>query len=220
MKKKIILCIAAALLISTTPAFSYLIEKEDVHRIENIGMNLLVKNNINKRITFGFTDLKDFSAFPSSIEPDIYKDYNLHNNREVTIPINIYPKLTSDDEVAAIMAHEIAQGIHSYKGIMNGQIMISKNGTFPLNYWAKKNELQFDRDAVDYLAGAGYNPVALITAYSKTLPEVRGTFFLRHNKAAKRINNIYNYIKTNYPKYLENNRFTSSVYYKRYISNL
>lgn len=200
--------------------FAAVIEKSDVYRIENIGVNLLVKNKIDKRIIFGLTTMKDYTIYPVSTDSSLYKDYNLHNNREVTISINEYQKLTSDDEVAAIIAHDIAQGIHSYTGIMNGQLMITKNGAFPFNYWAKKNELDFDRQAVDYLVNAGYNPVAIITAYSKVLPDVRGTFWSRHNKADKRMNNIYNYIKTAYPQYLGRNEFTNTVYYKRFISSL
>ncbi len=220
MNKKIIILVLAFLLINLSPVFAGIIDKSDVYRIEKIGINLLVKNHIDKRIIFGLTTIKDYTIYPVSTDTSIYKDYNLHNNREVTISINEYQKLTSDDEVAAIIAHDIAQGIHSYTGVMNGQLMITKNGAFPFNYWAKKNELDFDRQAVDYLANAGYNPVAIITAYSKVLPDVRGTFWSRHNKADKRMNNIYNYIKTAYPQYLGKNEFTNTIYYKRFISSL
>lgn len=220
MNKKNIILVLAFLLINLSPVFAGIIDKSDVYRIEKIGINLLVKNHIDKRIIFGLTTIKDYTIYPVSTDTSIYKDYNLHNNREVTISINEYQKLTSDDEVAAIIAHDIAQGIHSYTGVMNGQLMITKNGAFPFNYWAKKNELDFDRQAVDYLANAGYNPVAIITAYSKVLPDVRGTFWSRHNKADKRMNNIYNYIKTAYPQYLGKNEFTNTIYYKRFISSL
>ena len=220
MNKKIIILVLAFLLINLSPVFAGIIDKSDVYRIEKIGINLLVKNHIDKRIIFGLTTIKDYTIYPVYTDTSIYKDYNLHNNREVTISVNEYQKLTSDDEVAAIIAHDIAQGIHSYTGVMNGQLMITKNGAFPFNYWAKKNELDFDRQAVDYLANAGYNPVAIITAYSKVLPDVRGTFWSRHNKADKRMNNIYNYIKTAYPQYLGKNEFTNTIYYKRFISSL
>ena len=207
-------------LIMVGPVSADVIEKSDVYRVENIGTNLLVKNNIDKRIIFGLTFIKDYTIYPVSTDSSLYKDYNLHNNREVTVSVNEYQKMTSDDEVAAIIAHNIAQGVHSYTGIMNGQLMITKNGAFPFNYWAKKNELTFDRKAVDYMVNAGYNPVALITAYSKILPDVRGSFWSRHNLPDKRMNNIFNYIKQNYPQYLNKNSFTESVYYKRFISDL
>ncbi len=219
-KRKIILGVTFAILLSVLPGYSDIVEKADAYRVEDIGMNILYKNNIDKRIIFGLTYLKDYTIYPISTDTSLYKDYNLHNNREVTISVNEYQKLTSDDEVAALIAHNIAQGVHSYTGIMNGQLMVTKNGAFPFNYWAKKNELEFDKQAVNYMVNAGYNPVALITAYSKTLPEVRGTFWSRHNKANKRMNIIYNYIRVNYPQYLNSNKFTNSVYFKRFVSAL
>jgi predicted Zn-dependent protease len=128
-----------------------------------------------------------------------------------------YFRLSSDDEVAALIAHDLAQGLHSYTGVLNGQFMFTKNGYFPFNYIAKRNELSFDKQAVDFLVKAGYNPKALETALNKTTGEWRGTFWGRHNKTDKRINAVYEYIKTKYPKYLNSNSFTNSIHYKNAI---
>jgi len=111
------------------------------------------------------------------------------------------------------MAHNIAQGINSYRGVWKGQFFFVKEG-----FKSKSNELKYDKAAVDYLVKAGYNPVAIITAYDKTLAEWRGAVFKRHNLANKRMLTVYNYIKSEYPQYLNDNSFTKSANYIRFIN--
>lgn len=194
-----------------------LIEKSDFVRIDNIGMNLIRSNNINKRFVFNFTHIGQQGAYPVLIDTSYSNDINLHNNRTISVYIADYAKSTSNDEVAALIAHDLAQGVHSYTGVLNGQFMFTKNGVCPFNYIAKKNEMNFDKTSVDYLVKAGYNPVAIITMLDKTGAEWRGTFWGRHNKTNKRIQAVYEYIKTCYPQYLKSNSFTTSVHYKNVI---
>ena len=194
-----------------------LIEKSDFVRIDNIGMNLIKSNNINKRFVFNFTNIGQQGAYPALIDTSYSNDLNLHNNRTISVYIADYAKSTSNDEVAALIAHDLAQGVHSYTGVLNGQFMFTKNGVCPFNYIAKKNEMNFDKTSVDYLVKAGYNPVAIITMLDKTGAEWRGTFCGRHNKTNKRIQAVYEYIKARYPQYLKSNSFTTSAHYKNVI---
>lgn len=176
-----------------------MIYKNDYERLVTIGEKLLTANNIDKRLMFGFSSIGNFGVFPILMDTSRTHDYNLHNNRIVTIYTGDFAKAITDDEVAALIAPEIAQGVHSYTGILNGQLFFTKNG---IGFIAKKNELEFDRQAVDYLVSAGYNPTALINIYNKILPDWRGTFWGRHNKAEKRIKEIKKYISKKYPEYI------------------
>ena len=198
--KKIVLVLGLLLgLGSFLPANAELLNKSDYVRLLAVGNKIIETNNINKRILFNFTGIGNVGVFPIFVDTSRTHDYNLHNNRIVNVPLGDYFKLSSDDELAAFLAPEIAQGVHSYNGVLNGQLFITKNG---IGFLSKKNEMKFDKQAVDYLVSAGYDPTALITVIKKTVPEWRGTFWGRHNKADKRIKEIRKYINSNYPNYL------------------
>ena len=177
-----------------------LLDKADYTRLQKIGNKLIQANSIKHRYTFNFTSIGQQGAYPILLDTSFSNDMNLHNNRTVIIYFADYLRLASDDEVAGLIAHELAQGEHSYTGILNGQFMFTKNGYVPFNYIAKVNELKFDKKAVDYLVTAGYNPNALASALNKTAGEWRGTFWGRHNKTQKRVNNLNKYVATKYAK--------------------
>lgn len=177
-----------------------LLNKSDYIRIQNIGNKLIQANNIKHRFTFNFTSIGQQGAYPILLDTSFSNDMNLHNNRCISLYFADYLRLSSDDEVAALMAHDLAQGEHSYTGILNGQLMFTKNGFFPFNYFAKKNEMQFDKTAVNYLVNAGYDPKAFVSALNKTTGEWRGTFWGRHNKTQKRVKAINKYIENKYSK--------------------
>lgn len=175
------------------------INHTDYLRIQNIGNKLLQSNSIKHRYTFNFTSIGQQGAYPL-IDTSFSNDMNLHNNRTVSMYYADYLRLSTDDEIASLIAHDLAQGEHSYTGVLNGQFMFTKNGCFPFNAIAKSNELKFDKTAVDYLVKAGYNPKAFETALNKTTGEWRGTFWGRHNKTCKRVQLINEYIKNKYSK--------------------
>ncbi len=183
------------------PANADLLERSDFQKINNIGNKLIQENNINKRFTFNFTGVGAQGVFPILLDTSYSNDMNLHNNRTVSVYVADYERCT-DDEIAGLIAHDLAQGVHSYSGVLNGQLMFTKNGGFPFNGIAKSNELRFDKKAVDYMVNAGYNPTALTSALNKTTGEWRGTFWGRHNKTAKRVKTINTYIRAKYPQYL------------------
>ena len=214
MKKKILTVLFSVLLffnVANANDFN-----NDIQRLDTIGTKILEKNGIKERLTFDFSPLPNQGVFPKSLDFSKYKDINLHNNRIVTIYKNDYKKMISDDEVAALLAHNIAQGVHTYKGLFKGQLFFPKDGFIVC---AKLNEISYDKKAVNYLVNAGYNPVAIITAYDKVLPEWRGSFWQRHRLANKRMLTVYNEIKTKYPQYLIDNQYVNSFNYKRFLSN-
>ena len=175
------------------------LNKSDYMRIQDIGNKLIQANKIKHRFTFNFTSIGQQGVTPI-IDTSYTNDLNLHNNRCISLYFADYLRLSSDDEVAALMAHDLAQGEHSYTGILNGQLMFTKNGFFPFNYFAKRNEMRFDKTAVNYLVNAGYDPKAFASALNKTTGEWRGTFWLRHNKTQKRVKAINKYIENKYSK--------------------
>lgn len=199
MKKLLISTVALMTLFATNlQANAELLNKSDYARLEKIGNRLITANQINKRFTFNFTSIGQQGAYPIIFDTSYSNDMNLHNNRTVSMYFADYLRLSSDDEVAALIAHDLAQGLHSYTGVLNGQFMFTKNGCFPFNYIAKRNELNFDKQAIDFLVKAGYNPKALETALNKTTGEWRGTFWGRHNKTSVRVKKVNRYIDNKY----------------------
>lgn len=108
------------------------INHTDYLRIQNIGNKLLQSNGIKHRYTFNFTSIGQQGAYPL-IDTSFSNDMNLHNNRTVSMYYADYLRLSTDDEIASLIAHDLAQGEHSYTGVLNGQFMFTKNGCFPFN---------------------------------------------------------------------------------------
>lgn len=197
MKKILVSILFLFLLNIGLQANAELLNKSDYIRIQDIGNKLIQANKIKHRFTFNFTSIGQQGVTPI-IDTSYTNDLNLHNNRCISLYFADYLRLSSDDEVAALIAHDLAQGEHSYTGILNGQLMFTKNGFFPFNYFAKRNEMQFDKTAVNYLVNAGYDPKAFVSALNKTTGEWRGTFWGRHNKTQKRVKSINKYIESKY----------------------
>ena len=82
----------------------------------------------------------------------------------------------------------------------------------------RPKENKFDIKAVDYMVKAGYNPVALITVYNKTLAQTRYEWCHFYPLTTKRMVNIYEHIYKKYPQYLTNNAYENNVYYKNFLS--
>ena len=81
----------------------------------------------------------------------------------------------------------------------------------------KKYELFLDKRGVDFMVTAGYNPLAMITYINKTYPQKRQDKIARSNLTSKRLANIYEYIYTKYPIYLQNNEYSENYYYQNFL---
>lgn len=179
--------------------------------LNDIGIKILNANNIEKHIIFG--PVKNNSDFALSnytfwgIKDDVTSsNRTLFKNRKVEVSRELLNNATSDDEVAALMSHEIAHCLKSYTGMFRG----SFHG-FTYMLTAKKQNYNADIIAVELMVKAGYNPVALITILDKTAGQYR--FDIGENAlTTKRIRKINEYIKKYYPNYISD--YTSNPYYK------
>lgn len=174
------------------------IEKE----IDETAFNILNSNGIERRMVFTFDVARTEDAKTS------------HRNRQITLYRGLYTRLSSTEELAAILAHEISHAQDSYKGIFKGYF--SKLSTiYPPNQ--KKFEYKADKRAVDYLVNAGYNPVVLIVVLNKVAPQTRYDWYSSHPLTTRRTATIYEYIYRKYPEFLVNNKYKDNIFYQNFL---
>ena len=110
-----------------------------------------------------------------------------------------------DDELAAILSHEIAHDMDFYDGF--GKLIVMK-------FNSKAYEYKADEIGIDYMVKAGYNPIAMITIMNKIGGESIfdwGTF-TSHPKTSSRLMKDYEYIYKKYPSYLTS-PMVKNIYY-------
>lgn len=178
-------------------------ETEIQTRIDNVAVKLLNYNKITKRIIFTY-DKKEKQKLLST-------DKAL-TKRQVIIYNGLYQHIQTDDELAAMMAREIATAMKSYDGTFGGWIDSAQ-----VALGSKKFETVSDKRAVDYLVNAGYNPLAVIVFIHKTCPQKHHDKFSRHNLTSKRLARVYEYIFYKYPQYLENNEYINNEHYQNFL---
>ena len=111
----------------------------------------------------------------------------------------------NDDELAAILSHEIAHDMDFYDGF--GKLIVMK-------FNSKAYEYKADEIGIDYMVKAGYNPIAMITIMNKIGGESIfdwGTF-TSHPKTSSRLMKDYEYIYKKYPSYLTS-PMVKNIYY-------
>lgn len=187
-------------------------KKPTAEDVPAIGFKILESNNIQKRMVFKSTaQIKNPRA-----ELD-YKPKNTgldFTGRIIWVYGDVFSLVDDDNELAGLLSYAVAVGENSYKGLFRG---FFSNFTYSLNPRPKEN--QFDIKAVDYMVKAGYNPVALITVYNKTLAQTRYEWCHYYPLATKRMINVYEHIAVNYPQYLANNLYADNIYYKNFLHN-
>ena len=77
--------------------------------ISEVGYNILNSNGIDKRMIFIF----DNSAKTIDAGTSLF-------NRSIYLNRGMYNMLEGNDELAAVLAHEISHGVDSYDGIFKG----------------------------------------------------------------------------------------------------
>ena len=204
MKKIFILMSMLVFMCSSAYATSEIINGEYIKkaqsRIDQVGFKLLNYNGIEKRTVFDFNTKSVKNAYSRSTD------------RQIVIYRGIYNRLDSDDELAAVLAHEIAHSVDSYNGILRGTFY-----SWSYYFAPKKYEYKADKKAVDYMVNAGYNPVAFIVVMSKTFPQNRYDWYSTHPLASRRMMQIYEYIYKKYPEYLANNAYKNNIYYQNFL---
>ncbi len=165
------------------------------NRVPTVGQDLLTKNGIPA------TNIK-FTVVSGAVDNSDYA-----TNKVVNISSNELSYAGNDNEVAAVVANELGHIIsgHASKGklvsLITGDTGISSDsttGTLVSNYKFTKEEKEADVIAVNLMANAGYNPLAMIVVATKQT----GTYWeaIQGKPAnAERAMNIYDYTGYAYP---------------------
>lgn len=203
--KKYILGILLAMMFSL-PAFAQWDVKTPQElqiRMNEVGFNLLNSSRIEHRLIF--------KTINRVYTRDMYSDVS-SVNRTVWVKPEIIPYIDSDDELAAVLSHQISHGMDTYEGIFRGYISI-------LNYWVAPNKYdeKADMRSVDYMVNAGYNPLAIIVVMNKIGKQYRYDFLSNHDLITRRMMKIYQHIYTKYPAILAENEYKDNVYYQNFL---
>lgn len=168
-------------------------------KINLVGSNLLNANKISKRVNFRLE--RGYYTVNASAR---------YTDKQITIYRGLLNYIDNDDELAAVLAHEIAHDMDFYKGF--GQ-------TFIMKFNKKSYEYKADLAGIDYMVKAGYNPIAMITIMNKIGGETVWDWgsSMSHPKTSKRLMKDYEYIYKKYPKYLSSD-MTKSIYYKTWLN--
>lgn len=169
----------------------------DQEKVLAVGQKILIDNKITKRVPiFVLYNSKELNAYS-----------NLYDKR-VCIYASMFSYMDNDDELAAVLSHEIAHSVEAYGG-MTKYIAIQAN--------SKKYEQKADLNGIDYMVKAGYDPIAMITILNKISgePVWDWGFTYNHPKGSKRLIDAYKYIYVKYPKYL-NSPLTQTASYKNF----
>ena len=218
MKKIILSLFTAALLVLPSTATT---KWTAADRVAPVGKVIVEKNSLPAKLQFKLVDeTVDNSKTSTTNIVQISK-------ADLTYAGN-------DNEVAAVVAYELGQIINGKTGKDNiraaAKAMLAEklskdnivNTTANSEFWNSKTALrdkkEADMTAVDLMVKAGYNPVALITIYNKTLAQTRYEWCHFYPLATKRMVNIYEHIYKKYPQYLTNNVYENNIYYKNFLS--
>ena len=168
-------------------------------KINLVGSRLLNENKISKRVFFKLE--KGNYIVNASAK---------YTDKQVTVYAGLLNYVDNDDELAAVLAHEIAHDMDFYKGF--GQ-------KFVMAFNKKSYEYKADLAGIDYMVKAGYNPVAMITIMNKIGNESVWDWggSTSHPKTSKRLMKDYEYIYKKYPNYLKSD-MTKSIYYKTWVN--
>lgn len=197
MKKVLLSLFVAVAIAIPASAASY----DAASRVPTVGAALLTKNSIPA------SNVK-FTVVSGEVD-----NSNYATNRVVNISSAELSYAGNDNEVAAVVANELGHIIsgHASKGKFVNLLQaatdtnISTNNaaaTLASNYQYTKEEKEADVIAVNLMANAGYNPLAIIVVLTKQT----GTYWevLQGKPAnAERAMNVYDYTGYAYPAKLQ-----------------
>ena len=170
-------------------------------KVMSVAQKIMTANNLNKR-TPVFINRNQNTA-------NAYTD---GYTKGITVYAGLLSYIDCDDELAYILAHEMAHDIDFYGGYLKYVVM---------NLNSKKYEQKADLVAIDLMVKAGYNPVAAIIIGNKIFAEpiLDWGFFYTHPKGTKRLISMYKYILVKYPQYL-NSSMVQNPYYKNFENTM
>ena len=192
-------------------------EEQQNNAVKRIGTSLLSKSKIpeSRQVSFMVVQKDEVNAYTDQ-------------NNNVVVYRGILPYLEQEDELAFIIAHELGhvEQYHVVRGIFRSGILsvltsfigtTTKTGNLSgvagdmaYKKFSRNDEFKADQRGMDFLVGAGYNPLAAISVLYKI-----GTNYMDiwadHPSTEKRITKDYQYIEKNYPQYISKG-FKSSSY--------
>lgn len=206
--KKLFIGVFCALVIGVLPVCAnekpavFKTSQEKQEFISQVGFRILNANRIKERMVFQYEPKKIVNAYTS------------YSNRKIVFYEGLMNYTTDEDQVAAVLSHEISHGIDFYSGVMRGFFSIVPNLVVP-----RKFEQKADKRAIDFMVHAGYNPVAMIVIMNKTFPQYRYEFISTHPLVSRRMAYVYEYIYFKYPEFLKNNKYQNDIYYQNFLLN-
>lgn len=189
-------------------------------RLNNIAYVLIKKNTLPDGMTVKVEVNDEANAYATM-------------NKEIYVYSGMFNVATTDEELAAIMSHEMGHILngHNAKQSILTSLIQSITGSIKADTTAKavgviaaqelstskisrKDEFEADITAVDLLHNAGYNPLSLISVLNK----ICGNYVdvvSSHPSGEKRLQNVYDYVDYNYPEWTKKG-YTTDSYKKAY----
>lgn len=170
-------------------------------RVNTIGTKLMTSNSLPENITFKVSDDEEANAYANI-------------NKEVYIYRGLLEQVETDDELAAVISHEIGHIVNSHiarQTIVNTAVSniptsnsnekvavgVAVAKQLSVLKFSRNDEYEADLSGVDLMVKAGYNPLAMISVLNK----ICGNYFdiiQSHPSGEKRLMNIYDYTNYNY----------------------
>jgi len=174
-------------------------------RVNTIGRNLLTKNNLPNNIKFVVQQSDDINAF-ANIEGEVW------------VFTGLLKFVTNDDELAAVIAHEIGHIVNHHVAKQNtvntlgggflswlglggkAQTAATTAATMGLLKMSRTDEYESDITGTDLMVVAGYNPLGMVSMLNSL--NAGGTtvdFLSTHPAGDKRTMNVWDYLNYTYP---------------------
>ncbi len=206
MKKILGIFIAAffAFQLSANAATTNWTSSNSVQRVNTIGKNILVKNNLPTKITFKVLETDDVNAFANA-------------DKEIYVYTGLLKFVDSDAELAAVIAHEIGHIVNNHVAKQNVINSVTSTAIYASNIDARlklganaannmtmlkmsrSDEYEADITGTDLITKAGYNPMAMVSLLNK----ISGNYvdvISTHPSGDKRTMYVYNYVSYTYPE--------------------
>ncbi len=184
-------------------------------KLNNIAYKIIKANYLPNGISIKVSDSDEANAYANI-------------NKEIYVYKGLLNYATTDEEIAAVISHEmghIINGHNAKQTILNSLIANIIGDTsksvgaaavqeLSSTKLSRKDEFEADLSGVDLMVKAGYNPLAMVSVLNK----ICGNYvdiISSHPSGEKRLMNIYDYVSYNYPDWTKKG-YNSDSYKKAY----
>jgi len=213
-----LICISFSMNVSAQTVLSgQAVTTKELEKVTNIGQKILSANGLPTKVTFYVSEEDEVNAYA-----------NIDN--EVHVYQGLIKLVETDDELAAVIAHEIGHiaNKHMQKQTVLSVIaqVISDKITKPFASLIAKGvgglsmlkvsrsaEYEADITGADLMIAGGYNPQGMLSFLNK-ISQNYIDVIQTHPSGEKRLKNIYDYVSFNYPEKLKTDYNTES--YKKF----